>query len=87
MVCASVWEDNPRALASGLSPIRMQNHTITYFVHCDVFDDKHWYINERCIDALALELSDFVFIMLINVKMPTIVGILAFMSKINYMFS
>ena len=22
MVCASVWEDNPRAIASGLSPVR-----------------------------------------------------------------
>ena len=29
--------------------------------------------------------SDFVFIMLINVKMPTIVGILTFMSRINFM--
>ena len=27
MVCASVREDNPRALASGLSPEQMQNHT------------------------------------------------------------
>ena len=32
---------------------------------------------------LASELSD-VFIMLINVKMPTIVGILTFMSRINF---
>ena len=31
---------------------------------------------------LALSLSDVVFIMLINVKMPTIVGILTFMSRI-----
>ena len=31
----------------------------------------------------ALSLSDVVFIMLINVKMPTIVGILAFMSMIT----
>ena len=36
---------------------------------------------------LALNLSDVVFIMLINVKMPTIVGILTFMSKINFMLS
>ena len=34
-------------------------------------------------DFLASELSDVVFIMLINVKMPTIVGILTFMSRIN----
>ena len=33
---------------------------------------------------LALSLSDVVFIMLINVKMPTIVGILTFMSRINF---
>ena len=33
---------------------------------------------------LALNLSDVVFIMLINVKMPTFVGILTFMSRINF---
>ena len=36
---------------------------------------------------LALSPSDVVFIMLINVKMPTIVGILTFMSRINFMLS
>ena len=36
---------------------------------------------------LALSLSDVVFIMLINVKMPTIVGILTFMSRINSVLS
>ena len=36
---------------------------------------------------LALSLSDVVLIMLINVKMPTIVGILTFMSGINFMLS
>ena len=36
---------------------------------------------------LALSLSDVVFIMLINVKMPTIVGILSLMSMINFMLS
>ena len=36
---------------------------------------------------LALGLSDVVFIMLINVKMPTIVGILTFMSRINFVLS
>ena len=34
-------------------------------------------------DFLAISLSDVVFIMLINVKMPTIVGILTFMSRIS----
>ena len=31
--------------------------------------------------------SDVVFIMLINIKMPTIGGILTFMSMINFMLS
>ena len=37
--------------------------------------------------SLALSLSDVVLIMLINVKMPTIVGIITFMSRINFMLS
>ena len=36
---------------------------------------------------LALNPSNVVFIMLINVKMPTIVGVLTFMSRINFMLS
>ena len=36
---------------------------------------------------LALKLSDAVFILLINAKMPTIVGILTFISRINFMLS
>ena len=36
---------------------------------------------------LVLSLSDVVFIMLINVKMPKIVGILTFMSRINFVLS
>ena len=36
---------------------------------------------------IALSLSDVIFIMLINVKMPTIVGILTFISMINFMLS
>ena len=36
---------------------------------------------------LALGLLDVVFIMQINVKMTTIVGILTFMSKINFVLS
>ena len=35
----------------------------------------------------GLNLLDAVLIMLINVKMPTIVGILTFMSRINYVLS
>ena len=37
--------------------------------------------------SCSSSLSDLVFIMLINVKMPTIVGILTFMSKINFVHS
>ena len=37
--------------------------------------------------CLALSLSGVVFIMLINVKMPTIVGILIFMSRINFVLN
>ena len=36
---------------------------------------------------LALSLSDVVFTMLINVKVQTIVGMLTFMSRINFVFS
>ena len=36
---------------------------------------------------LALSISDVVYIMLINVKMPTIVGILTFMSRIDFVLS
>ena len=36
---------------------------------------------------LDLSLSEDVFIMLMNVKMPTIVGILIFMSRLNFMLS
>ena len=39
------------------------------------------------ITFLALKMSPVVFIMLTNVKMPTIVGILSFMSMINVKFS
>ena len=28
MICAYVWDDNSRALSSGLSPIQTLNHTL-----------------------------------------------------------
>ena len=37
--------------------------------------------------VFASKLSDVVFILLINVKMPTIVGVLTFMSIINFILS
>ena len=42
--------------------------------------------NRQIKKFLALSLSDVVFIMLINVKMPTMVGILTFKSMINFVF-
>ena len=45
-------------------------------------------INLKCLKIktfLAFRCSDVAFIMLINIKMPTIVGILTFMSMINFM--
>ena len=36
---------------------------------------------------LALSISESVFIMLINVKIPTVVGILTHMSRINFVLS
>ena len=36
---------------------------------------------------LALSLSDIVFIVLANVKMPTMFGILTFVSRINFVLS
>ena len=44
-------------------------------------------IKTKMMTFLAFKLSDVEFIMLINVKMPTIVGILTFMSRINSMLS
>ena len=43
--------------------------------------------NQQMKKLLALSLSEVVFIMLINAKMPTIVGILTFMSRINFVLS
>ena len=45
------------------------------------------FANELFILKLALSLSDIVFFTLKNVKMPANVGILSFMSKLNFRFS
>ena len=47
---------------------------------------KNYYTN-KIKEFFALSLSDAVFRMLVNVKMPTIVGILTFMSRINFVLS
>ena len=44
---------------------------------------KYWQIKK----FHASILSDVVFILLINVKMPTVVGILTFMSRIDFVLS
>ena len=44
-------------------------------------------MKKKLFNLLAFKLSDVVCIMLINLKMPTIVGILTFMSMINFMLS
>ena len=38
-------------------------------------------------EEVSLSYSDVIFIMLINVKMPTTVGISTFMSRINFLLS
>ena len=38
-------------------------------------------------DVFYFKLSDAVFIMLASVKMPTIFGVLSFMSRINFVLS
>ena len=45
------------------------------------------YMYQQIKKFLALNLSDVVFIMLINVKMSTIVGILTFMSRIYFVLN
>ena len=37
MVCPPVRGDNPRALASGLSPVQVDSHGITIFNHLHQF--------------------------------------------------
>ena len=43
--------------------------------------------NKDFLSFLAFKLSDVLFIMVMIVKMPTIVGILTFMSMINFVVS
>ena len=53
---AYVGEDNPRSLASGLSPVHMHSHIITFLLHhhacvlCEIFDVKHLNIFQKCND-------------------------------------
>ena len=65
MVCASIWEDNPRALASGLSSVQTQTHAIIATAYictfciakCIVSDVKHGNINERCNLIIHIRIS------------------------------
>ena len=59
------------------------NHLSTKYYMLIKTKLKHWQITKY----LAFSPSNVVFIMLINVKMPTIVGILTFISRINFVLS
>ena len=62
--------------------------TFFMFNSIDKMSTAHKEIKYRQMNKfLALSLSDVVFIMLINVKMLTIVGILTFISRINFVLS
>ena len=50
-------------------------------------DHAHLRLKYLALMFLVLKLSYAIFILLINVKMPTIVGILTFMGRINFMLS
>ena len=55
MVCASVREDIPRALASGLSPVSTHKPYNNFllnqhaFANCDISDVTYWTICKRCL--------------------------------------
>ena len=59
--------------------------------YLDGFDiyilSKYILLARRLLDIPIQALVDVLFIMLTNVKMPTIVGILTFISTINFMLS
>ena len=76
----------------------MNGHQIVDFVTCSdkpgpeviqlfVLNSYEHKISTAHENINAEKLSDVVFILLINVKMPTIVGILTFMSRINFVLS
>ena len=56
-------------------------------VHESLLSAKFQLLYRQITYFLALSLLDVVLIMQINVKMQTIVGILTFMSRINFMLS
>ena len=81
MVCSPKSGDNPRALPIGLSLVLEDNQgpvVIKLFSYSPHLLIKLKY--QQMKKFLALSISDVLFIILINVKMPTIVGILTFMS-------
>ena len=69
-----------KACVSKLSVIKLAQRL--YF-HVQLNWLKCW----KIMHFLDLKFSDFVFILLTNVKMPTVVGILTFMIRIHLMFS
>ena len=59
-----------------------------YLVGFDIYIlSRYILLARRLLDIPIQALVDVLFIMLTNVKMPTIVGILTFISTINFMLS
>ena len=59
-----------------------------YLVGFDIYIlSRYILLARRLLDIPIQALVDVLFIMLKNVKMPTIVGILTFISTINFMLS
>ena len=71
-----------------IADIKAEQAPRFYFFHAQLIDQLSIKLKYRQMKKLlALSLSDRVFIMRINVKIPTIVGILIFMSRINFVLS
>ena len=70
-------------------PPHTHTHIYIYYKTCFMLSIKvQLLIKGKVVKSeyfLDLKLTDAVFILLIHVKMPTIVGILTFMSRINFM--
>ena len=56
LVCLCIWEGNPQALSSGLSPVQKQNYTVRCllhqhlrFMHGEMFDVNYVSINKGAI--------------------------------------
>ena len=64
--------------------LRLQNF---FMLNSNEHEISTQLLTNKEVSCFNLSRSDVVFIMLINVKMPMIVGILTFMSRINSVLS